>query len=223
MVSSSQQQQHTTPPFSPTQAHDVGSPCSQNTRPDLAVEVCPARGWSGRGSVSIRRGSLSSGRGRGEKTFPWCSWTCSSTTAADDGCTRRITPSSELGARKTTSRERERESGALLGVTLCGAPPRRENRERERLVEPTDRPIDHRLLNVLTSFVLFCFLQRGRGQDEVIVQAFSVPSVGFQGSPSGGRLLGVPRCCVEGEDHPWLRDCDTAVWFRAFFIVLAVL
>ena len=40
----------------------------------------------------------------------WCSWTCSSTTAADDGCTRRTTASSEFEARKTRRRERERES-----------------------------------------------------------------------------------------------------------------
>merc|ERR1711907_607052 len=66
-------------------------------------------------------------------------------------------------------------------------------------------------------------LRRGRGQDEVIISSFSVPSAGFQGSSSGGRLLGVPRCCVEGENHPWLRDSDTAVCFRAFYIVLAVL
>ena len=39
----------------------------------------------------------------------WCSWTCSSTTAADDVCTRRTTASSEFEARKTTSRERKRE------------------------------------------------------------------------------------------------------------------
>merc|ERR1711934_133150 len=30
----------------------------------------------------------------------WCSWTCSSTTAADDGCTRRITASTSAGTRR---------------------------------------------------------------------------------------------------------------------------
>merc|ERR1711934_247174 len=30
----------------------------------------------------------------------WCSWTCSSTTAADDGCTRRTTPSKRAGTRR---------------------------------------------------------------------------------------------------------------------------
>merc|ERR1711907_640044 len=59
-------------------------------------------------------------------------------------------------------------------------------------------------------------LRRGRGKDEVIVQAFSVPSAGFQGSPSGGRVPGAPCCCVESEDYPCLRDGDTAVCFRSF-------
>ena len=114
--------------------------------------------------------------------------------------------------------ERERlKGGALLGVTLCGAPPRREKRERERKRDlSTDRPIDQCLLGLLTSFVLLCILQRGRGKDEVIISSFSVPSAGFQGSQARGRVLGVPCCCFEGEDHPWLRDGDTAVWFRSF-------
>ena len=45
--------------------------------------------------------------------------------------------------------ERERlKGGALLGVTLCGAPPRREKRERERDLSnrANARTIDHRLL-----------------------------------------------------------------------------
>ena len=67
--------------------------------------------------------------------------------------------------------------------------PTQEEREKERLVEPNDRPTDQCLLGLLTSSVLFCILQRGRGQDEVIISSFSVPSVGFQGSPSRGRLL----------------------------------
>ena len=115
----------------------------------------------------------------------WCSWTCSSTTAADDGCTRRTTPSSEFEARKTTSRERKRErerEAERRGVTgryaLRSSAPTREDRERNRK-RLIDRRTDHCLLNVLTSSVLLCILQRGRGKDEVIVQAFSVPSFGF--------------------------------------------
>ena len=81
----------------------------------------------------------------------WCSWTCSSTTAADDGCTRRTTASSELGARKTRRRER---CGALLSVTLRGAPPRREKRERKRETRRTDRPTDRSSLAWVAD--LFC-------------------------------------------------------------------
>ena len=62
----------------------------------------------------------------------WCSWTCSSTTAADDGCTRRITASSEFGREKRkVERERERESGALLGVTLAELRPDATKTKRE--------------------------------------------------------------------------------------------
>merc|ERR1711907_298904 len=66
-------------------------------------------------------------------------------------------------------------------------------------------------------------LRRGRGQDEVIISSFSVPSFGFQGSPSRGRVPGAPRSCFEVEDHPWLRDGDTAVRFRAFCILVGEL
>ena len=117
-------------------------------------------------------------RDRERERKRWCSWTCSSTAAADDGCTRRTTPSSEFGARKTRRREREAERYWALRFAEL-RPDARRQRERERLVEPTDRPIDHRLLGLLTSSVLLCILQRGRGKDEVIVQAFSVPSFGF--------------------------------------------
>ena len=106
-------------------------------------------------------------------------------------------------------REREREIkrfGALPGVTLRGAPP---DARRKR-----DSSTDHRLLDFTDYFFLLCVSQRGRG--ELVVQAISVPSFGFQGSPSGGRLLGVPCCCVEGSNHPGLHDGDTAVRFRAF-------
>ena len=152
----------------------------------------------------------------------WCSWTCSSTTAADDGCTRRTTPSSELGARKTRRRER---CGALLSVTLRGAPPRREERERKRETRRTDRPTDRSMLAWVADLFcsLLCILQRGRGQDEVIISSFSVPSFGFQGSQARGRVPGAPRCCFEGENHPWLRDGDTAVRFRAFCILVGEL
>ena len=77
----------------------------------------------------------------------WCSWTCSSTTAADDGCTRRITASSKFEARRKT-RRRER-GGALLSVTLRGAPPRREKRERKRETRRTDRPTDRSIIACL--------------------------------------------------------------------------
>ena len=106
-------------------------------------------------------------------------------------------------------REREREierCGALPGGTLRGAPP---DARRKR-----DSSTDHRLLDFTDYFFLLCVSQRGRG--ELVVQAISVPSFGFQGSPSGGRLLGVPCCCVEGSNHPGLHDGDTAVRFRAF-------
>ena len=139
--------------------------------------------------------------------------------AADDGCTRRIIASSKFeAAEKNDKTSRESVTGRY---TLRGAPPRREKREREReTCRPNDRPIDHRLLGLLTSFVLLCILQRGRGQDKVIVQAFSVPSAGFQGSPSGGRVPEILCCCVESEDYSRLRDGNTAVCFRAFCGVL---
>ena len=116
------------------------------------------------GATEHKTKTRSAWRGRDRETERkrWCSWTCSSTTAADDGCTRRTTPSSEFEARKTTSRERERESGALLGVTLCGAPPRREKTKREtERGSSTEGPTYHCLLNVLTSSFFLCVSQRG--------------------------------------------------------------
>ena len=140
------------------------------------------------------------------------------TMAAQGGLQLRVS------SRRVEKRQDEREAERYRALRFAELhPDARRERERERLVEPTDRPIDHRLLGLLTSFVLLCILQRGRGQDEVIISSFSVPSAGFQGSSSGGRLLGVPRCCVEGENHPWLRNCDTAVWFRAVCNRLGVL
>ena len=78
--------------------------------------------------------------------------------AADDGCTRRIIASSKFeAAEKNDKTSRESVTGRY---TLRGAPPRREKREREReTCRPNDRPIDHRLLGLLTSFVLLCVLQ----------------------------------------------------------------
>ena len=77
-------------------------------------------------------------RARETERKRWCSWTCSSTTAADNGCTRRITASSKFEAAAKNEKTRER-GGALLSVTLRGAPPRRE-REKERLIDRmTDR------------------------------------------------------------------------------------
>ena len=85
----------------------------------------------------------------------WCSWTRSSTTDAEDGCTRRTSASSELGARKTTSRERERErERSVTGrYALRSSAPTREEREREkeRLV---DRPTDRSMLAWVAD--LFC-------------------------------------------------------------------
>ena len=60
----------------------------------------------------------------------WCFWTCSSTGAAGDVCTRRTTASSEFGARK---RERQRE-GEMKSVTwryATRSSARREKKERE--------------------------------------------------------------------------------------------
>ena len=126
-----------------------------------------------------------------------------------------------VSSRRVEKRQDEREAERYRALRFAELhPDARRERERERLVEPTDRPIDHRLLGLLTSFVLLCILQRGRGQDEVIVQAFSVPSAGFQGSPSGGRVPGALCCCVESEDYSRLRDGNTAVCFRAFCGVL---
>ena len=154
-------------------------------------------------------------RARETERKRWCSWTCLSTTAADDGCTRRIIASSEFEA--AAKNEKTRARSVTERYATRSSATTREERERERQTRrPTDRPIDHCLLGLLTSFVLLCILQRGRGQDEVIVQAFSVPSVGFQGSPSGGRVPGAPCCCFEGEDYSRLRDGDTAVCFRSF-------
>ena len=154
-------------------------------------------------------------RARQRERKRWCSWTCSSTTAADDGCTRRITASSEFEA--AAKNEKTRARSVTERYATRSSATTREERERERQTRrPTDRPIDHCLLGLLTSFVLLCILQRGRGQDEVIVQAFSVPSAGFQGSPSGGRVPEILCCCVESEDYSRLRDGNTAVCFRAF-------
>ena len=130
------------------------------------------------------------------------------TMAAQGGLQLRVS-----SRREKREDERERRRVTERYATRSSATTRERERETHR---PTDRPIDHCLLGLLTSFVLLCILQRGRGQDEVIVQAFSVPSAGFQGSPSGGRVPGAPCCCVESEDYPCLRDGDTAVCFRSF-------
>ena len=101
------------------------------------------------------------------------------TMAAQGGLQLRVSSRRE---KRQVEREREREAErrSVTGrYALRSSAPTQEDRERERLVEPTDRPIDHRLLGLLTSSVLLCILQRGRGKDEVIVQAFSVPSFGF--------------------------------------------
>ena len=61
-----------------------------------------------------------------------------------------------------TREEREKESGALLGVTLCGAPPRREKTKREtERGSSTEGPTYHCLLGLLTSSFLLCVSQRG--------------------------------------------------------------
>ena len=100
-------------------------------------------------------------RARQRERKRWCSWTCSSTTAADDGCTRRTTPSSEFEARKTTSREREAERRSVTGrYALRSSAPTREDKERNRK-RLIDRRTDHCLLNVLTSYFLLCVSQRG--------------------------------------------------------------
>ena len=89
----------------------------------------------------------------------WCCWTCSSTTAADDGCTRRITASSEFEARKTRRREREAERYWALRFAELRPDARREKeRNRKRLI---DQRTDHCLLHVLTSSFLLCVSQRG--------------------------------------------------------------
>ena len=77
-------------------------------------------------------------RDRERERKRWCSWTCSSTMAADDGCTRRITASSKFeAAAKNDKTSRESVTGRY---TLRGAPPRREKRERKRLIDRmTDR------------------------------------------------------------------------------------
>ena len=89
----------------------------------------------------------------------WCFWTCSSTGAAGDVCTRRTTASSEFQARKTTSREREAERRSVTGrYALRSSAPTREERKRKRLI---DRRTYHCLLNMLTSSVFLCVSQRG--------------------------------------------------------------
>ena len=93
-------------------------------------------------------------RARQRERKRWCSWTCSSTTAADDGCTRRTTPSSELGARKTREVERRSVTGRYA---LKSSAPTREKREREkeRLVDrPTDRSMLAWVADLFCSFLL---------------------------------------------------------------------
>ena len=70
----------------------------------------------------------------------WCSWTCSSTTAADDGCTRRTTASSELGARKTRRREREAERYWALRFAELRPDARRQREKQKEAHRPKDRP-----------------------------------------------------------------------------------
>ena len=103
-----------------------------------------------RARPTTRTESRSAWRGRDRERERWCSWTCSSTTAADDGCTRRITPSSEFGARKTRRRERESVTGRY--ATRSSAPTREEReRQRQRLV---DRTTDRSMLAWVAD--LFC-------------------------------------------------------------------
>ena len=91
----------------------------------------------------------------------WFFWTCSSTGAAGEVCTRRTTASSEFGARKTTSREREAERRSVTGrYALRSSAPTREDKERNRK-RLIDRRTDHCLLHVLTSYFLLCVSQRG--------------------------------------------------------------
>ena len=134
----------------------------------LTPPASPHLGWKTGRSLKVRRNpdateheteSRSAWRERQRERERWCSWTCSSTTAADDGCTRRTTPSSELGARKTRRREREAERRSVTGrYALRSSAPTREERKRKRLI---DRRTYHCLLNMLTSSVFLCVSQRG--------------------------------------------------------------
>ena len=60
----------------------------------------------------------------------WCFWTCSSTGAAGDVCTRRTTASSEFGTRKTRERERDKEIRSVTWRYATRSSARREKKER---------------------------------------------------------------------------------------------